>query len=63
MANDSNRADELYTGPDDDSRTDMNEDRMRGGVGDEVRGIADEDDEEFDEDEEMDEEEEDEGAI
>jgi len=59
MANDSNRAG-WYMAPEDD-RDDMSEDRMRGGTGDEVRGIAD-DDEEFDDDEDMDEEE-DEGAI
>jgi hypothetical protein len=58
MANDRNRTDDLYSGPDRDPRTDMNEEPVRTGAGDDVRGVAEEDDE-FEDSDELDEEDDD----
>ena len=65
MANDRNRTDEQYSGPTDERRSDNEEERTRSGAGDDdVRGIAEEGDEEFEDmDDEVDEEEENDGAF
>jgi hypothetical protein len=48
MANDRNRSDEQYSGPSGERQRDQsNEEQVRGGIGDEVRGVADEGEEEF----------------
>ena len=65
MANDRNRTDEQYAGPG-DGRRDIDEDPMRGGADEDVRGIADESDDEFDDTDDLDdddEEEETEGSF
>jgi hypothetical protein len=60
MANDRNRTDEQYAGPQDERPSDSSEESARNsGVGEDVRGIADEGDEEF---EDMDDLEEDEDS-
>ena len=47
MANDRNRTDEQFSGPSGGSQSDSGED-VRNGMGEDVRGVADEgDDEEF----------------
>ena len=61
MARDRNRMDDQLGGPERGPQRDMDDERMRGGVGDDLRGVADEGDEEF-EDIEDTEEEEDEDA-
>ena len=53
MADDRKRRDDQYSG----SEREMDDQRVRGGVGDEVRGIADEGEEEFEDTEDLDEEE------
>jgi hypothetical protein len=54
MANDRNRTDDVdYTGPNRDSERDMSEDRGRSDAGDEIRGIADEGDEEFEDSDDL----------
>ena len=58
MANDRNRTDDLYGGPDRERPTDTPEDRVRGGVGDDVRGVADEEDDEFEDTDDLEDEEE-----
>ena len=48
MANDRNRMDEQYAGPGEELPSDSNEERVRGiDVGEDVRGVAEESDEEF----------------
>jgi hypothetical protein len=60
MANDRNRTDEQYTGPQDERPSDLSEERVRNsGIGEDVRSIADDGDEEF---EDMDDLEEDEDS-
>ncbi|MGH9373970.1 MAG: hypothetical protein ACRD15_20845 [Vicinamibacterales bacterium] len=58
MAKDRNRTDEEYIGPDRGRQrdTDMNDEWVRGGAGEDVRGIVDEGDAEIDDADEMDEE-------
>jgi hypothetical protein len=63
MANDRKRSDEQYTGSDRDRGTDMNEERLRGGPLDDVRGIADEGEEEFEDTDDLNEEEDSEGSF
>ena len=58
MAENRYRMADQYTGPDEGRRSDMNDDRLGGGAAEDVRGIADEDDEEFEEDEDLEDEEE-----
>ena len=48
MANDRNRMDEQYAGPRDEPQRDWSEESVRNsGIGEDVRGVADEGDEEF----------------
>jgi hypothetical protein len=58
MANDRNRPNDLQSAPDRDRRTDMNEEPVPTRAGDDVRGVADEGDEEFEDSDDLDEEEE-----
>ncbi len=59
MANDRSRMEDLQGGPERNPRTDMNEERAPG-AGDDVRGVAEEGDEEdFEETEDLEEEDED----
>jgi hypothetical protein len=64
MANERNRTDDQEDSGQ-DTGTDMSEERLRGGGGDDVRGIADEEEDEFDDDEldDLEEDEEDESAL
>lgn len=58
MANDRSRMEDLQGGPERNPRTDMNEERAPG-AGDDVRGVAEEgDEEEFEDTEDLDEEDE-----
>lgn len=60
MANDRNRSDDQYSGPSGGRQSDsFSEEPVRGGVGDEVRGVADEGEEEFEDTEDLEEDEED----
>ena len=59
MANDSTRNEDQYTSPEDDRSRDMN-DPARGGTGEGVRGVADDEEDDFEDEDEL-EEEEDEG--
>ena len=56
-ANDRNRMDEQYSGPAGESRGESGDDRVRNGIGEEVRGVTDEGDEEFEDSEELEEDE------
>lgn len=63
MANERNRNDNQTSGPDEDPRTDMNEERVRGG-GEDARSLADDaDDEEFDAADDLDDDEEGDGSF
>ena len=57
MANDRNRTNEQMAGPDRDRRSGLDEENMRGGTADDVRGIADEEDDEFEDADDLDEDE------
>jgi hypothetical protein len=57
MANDRNRMDEQYAGPGDERSSDTSEDRVRDtGIGDDVRGVADGEEEEFEDMDDLEEE-------
>ena len=62
MANDRNRTDgvEDATAP---RQPDMNDEPIRGGAGDDVRGIADEDDDEFEDSDDLEDEDDSDGSI
>ena len=63
MANDRNRTDEQFFGPEGGRPSDSNEDRTgtgTSGIGEDVRGVADEGDEEFEDMDDLEEEEEEE---
>lgn len=63
MARDRNRSDDQMTEPQRNRRSEMEDaDQVRGGAGDDLRGVAGEEDEEFEETEDL-EEEEDEGSY
>ena len=48
MANDRNRTDEQYTGPSSEREREPLEERVRNGIGEDIRGVADdEEDEDF----------------
>ena len=57
MANDRNRTNDQMAGPDRDRRSSQDEENVRGGAADDVRGIADEEDDEFEDADDLDEEE------
>jgi hypothetical protein len=63
MANDRNSRDEQVTGPEGDRRRDVNEESLRGGTSDDVRGIADEEDEEFEDTDDLEEDEDSDGSF
>jgi hypothetical protein len=62
MANDRNRTDgvEDATAP---PQPDMNDEPIRGGAGDDVRGIADEDDDEFEDSDDLEDEDDSDGSM
>lgn len=63
MARDRNRSDDQMTEPQRNRRSETEDaDQVRGGAGDDLRGVAGEEDEEFEETEDL-EEEEDEGSY
>jgi hypothetical protein len=49
MANDRNRTDEQYMGPSSEREREPMEERVRNGIGEDIRGVADEEDEDFEE--------------
>jgi len=59
MANDRNRTDEQSSGPSSERQNESSEERMRSGIGDDVRGVADEGDEEFEDMDDLEDEDED----
>ena len=64
MANDRNRTDEQFFGPEGGRPSDSNEDRTgSSGVGEDVRGVADEGDEDFEDMDDLEEEEEEEDSF
>ena len=63
MANDPKRSQDQYSGSDRDRGNDMNEERFRGGPGDDVRGIADEGEEEFEDTDDLIEDEDSDGSF
>ena len=64
MANDRNRMDEQYAGPGDERSSDTSEDRLRdAGIGDNVRSVADGEEEEFEDMDDLEEEEEEEDSF
>jgi hypothetical protein len=63
MANDRNRTDEQYSGPTSGRESESSEERMRNGIGEEVRGVADEGDEEFEDMDDLEEDEDSDGSF
>jgi hypothetical protein len=47
MANDRNRTDEQYMGPSSEREREPLEERVRNGIGEDIRSVADEEDEDF----------------
>ena len=47
MANDRNRTDEQSTGPASERESEPREERIRNGIGEDVRGVADDEDGDF----------------
>ena len=63
MANDRNRTDEQYGGPTAGSQSESGED-VRNGIGEDVRGVADEgEDEEFEDADDLEEDDENDGSF
>jgi hypothetical protein len=63
MANDRTSMDEQYTGPERERRSNTDEEDVRGGTRDDVRGIADEEDEEFEDTDDLEEDEDTDGSF
>ena len=63
MANDRNRTDEQYSGPSGGRQSESGEERVRNGIGEDVRGVADEGDEEFEDTEDLEEDEDSDGSF
>jgi hypothetical protein len=59
MANDRNRTDEQVSGPASERESESREERIRDGIGEEVRGVSDEEDEDFEDLEDTEEEDDD----
>ena len=47
MANERSRTDEQFSGPSSGRESESREEQVRSGIGEDVRGVADEEDEEF----------------
>ena len=63
MANDRNRTDEQYRGPSGGRQSESGEERVRNGIGEDVRGVADEGDEEFEDMDDLEEDEDNDGSF
>ena len=63
MANDRNRTDEQHSGPSGGRQSESGEERVRNGVGEDVRGVADEGDEEFEDMDDLEEDEDNDGSF
>ena len=62
MANDRNRTDDV-TGPASERESESREERIRNGIGEEVRGVADEEDEDFEDLEDTEEDDDSDGSF
>ena len=63
MANDRNRTDEQNSGPSGGRQSESGEERVRNGIGEDVRGVADEGDEEFEDMDDLEEDEDSDGSF
>lgn len=63
MANDRYRTDEQFMGPEGGRESESKEDRVRNGIGDDVRGVADEEDEDFEDMEDIEEDDDSDGSF
>ena len=63
MANDRNRMDEQFTGPSSGRERDSSDERVRNGIGEDVRGVADEEEEEFEDLDDLEEDEDSDGSF
>jgi hypothetical protein len=63
MANDRYRTDEQWMGPDRGRESESRDDGIRNGIGDDVRGVADEEDEDFEDMEDTEEEDDSDGSF
>ena len=57
MARNRDRMDDLWSGPERGRRRDMNDDRIRGGAEDDVRGVGDDGDEDLEDADDLEDEE------
>ena len=63
MADDRNRTDNEYIGPAGGRQSGSDEESLRNGIGEDVRGVADEEDEEFEDMDDLEEDEETDGSF
>ena len=63
MANDPNRTDEQYSGPASEREGESKEERIRNGIGEDVRSVADEEDEDFEDLEDSEEDDDSDGSF
>jgi hypothetical protein len=63
MANDRNRTDEQYRGPASERESEPREERIRNGIGEDVRGVADDEDEDFEDLEDIEEDDDSDGSF
>jgi hypothetical protein len=63
MANDRNRTDEQFSGPASERESESGEERIRNGIGEEVRGVADDEDEDFEDLEDTEEDDDSDGSF
>jgi len=63
MANDRNRTDEQFSGPASERESESREERIRTGIGEDVRGMADDEDEEFEDLEDTEEDDDSDGSF
>ena len=63
MGNDRNRTDEQFTGPASERESEPREERIRNGIGEDIRGVADEEDEAFEDLENIDDDDDSDGSF
>jgi hypothetical protein len=63
MANDRNRTDEQYVGPSSEREREPLDERVRNGIGEDIRGVADEEDEDFEDLEDLEDNDESDGSF
>jgi len=63
MANERSRTDEQFSGPSSGRESESREERIRNGIGEDVRGVADEENEDFEDMEDLEEDDDSDGSF